>query len=888
MSSEEARARGQRSEEAGAAFEQRVADLYRLLGYKVEHGRNFSSRQVDLFLSKCDADLTIVRAIECKTSEVTADVLDRFLIKLSLVRLEYPSAHGTVITALGYTDAVAEHAAKAGIMILRFMDLASRAISGFEYASRLRDTIASSDRYSLRNYVSHRVAETTDAQAIDAMDFVEDWLQDPQSNHLTVLGDAGTGKTFLTLVLTHRLAERYLSDPVKFPLPIRIDLRNADRLIKLEGLILTHLAEQGLSGVSFDVLMHVLTRGGIVLILDGFDEMAARVTPSILANNFEELARGAKGLGKVIVTSRTEYFKSRTEVEEVVLGAGQTVDDSARELFFEVIARKGFRMAYLRPFEASQIEAYVRNVGGENWTKAMEKIRRTYNLLELSQRPLLLEMIVKTIDRLKDAEVNRATLYRVYTGAWVQREQWRGVLTSTEKMEFVKTLAVSLWTTKANTIHYSDLTTYIAESLAKKIREPQHLAEFDNHIRTAAFLVRDDHGHYGFAHKSFKEYFLADYIANKLRSLAVDVLRMPSLSLEIVGFLADMIDEPAVRSSLEAVLRGGYVEQVSENAVLCLYGLQRFRRVAEGLPFKGIALPEGMDLPRAKLGGVSLEGATLRGCNFAGAELSGVRFLDCDLQNAVLDEARLDSADLTRADLSDVSARGAVMTRAVLAATILDRIRLDGAALEGAVLMPVSIRDAVLEDVTLMDAEMSDAVLEVLPRNLRIAVPENALYTTEAWHRYAELVTREVLRAVGDHGVAADAVGEVWLALMSNFEPGRELSTDVVRGVARRYAMAADARRRRATIMDSRDLDRMTVGPTQHQDAVDHEAREALDACLGKLSPRAQNVVRGVMDGLAITDIARRCSMSASAVAQLWRRAMSQLRTCMAGHSFEH
>ena len=58
--------RGRKSYTEGHAFEHRVADLYRLLHYEVQHGRLFSGRQVDLFLTGRFGDLVVHRAIECK------------------------------------------------------------------------------------------------------------------------------------------------------------------------------------------------------------------------------------------------------------------------------------------------------------------------------------------------------------------------------------------------------------------------------------------------------------------------------------------------------------------------------------------------------------------------------------------------------------------------------------------------------------------------------------------------------------------------------------------------------------------------------------------------------------------------------------------------------
>ena len=64
----------------------------------------------------------------------------------------------------------------------------------------------------------------------------EPWLE-----KLTVLGDVGTGKSFLSRRVAFRLAEAFLRDLLNEPLPILL-IYVTERQFSLEGLIL-HLAE---------------------------------------------------------------------------------------------------------------------------------------------------------------------------------------------------------------------------------------------------------------------------------------------------------------------------------------------------------------------------------------------------------------------------------------------------------------------------------------------------------------------------------------------------------------------------------------------------------------------------------------------------------------------
>jgi RNA polymerase sigma factor (sigma-70 family) len=699
--------RGRQNNEEGYSFEDKVAELYRLLHFQVEHGRLFGGRQVDLFLTGHFGDMTIHRAIECKAGQVKAEHMDSFIAKLRMVRREYPSAIGTIVSAVSFTDAIAAQAVQEGIQLTLHRDLAARLFDGHAYAQALIREIESNEQYPKSKYIEPMIGHDAVGESSPAFEILDEWLLDGEWNQLTLLGDVGTGKSFLSRMLAHRLATRFLEQPLAAPFPVRIDLRNADREFSLEGLVITHLAQNGLGQVSFDVFQYSLAQGNIVLILDGFDEMAARVTPQVTSRNFLELARCVRGRAKVLLTCRTHYFKSRTEEEEVILGGTKDYgSETARDLYWELIARKGFKIAYLRPFDTSQIEQYVRRAKPFDADQAMQKIRGTYNLMELSQRPMLLEMIVKSIDKLTAPEINAATLYDVYTSAWVYRDKWRDVLTPEEKLSFLTALSRSLWDEDISGIHYTRLLDYVQENLASQIQDPQRLIEIDSEVRTASFLTRDPLGNYGFAHKSHGEFFFARYIAAQLNSGSVDCLRTRRLTAEIIHFLNYMTDRRNVEPLLETVLRGSYTPLVSENALVCLYGFRRADALDEhsadgGQPLDEftVSLPSKVDLKGAKLSQVSLEGAMLPDANFSGANLSEGIFRRAYLTGANFSDANLTKSQMVNARLWSVSARSATMVRANFEGADFRGADMTGADLSDAFLLRTRYEDAVLKDI---------------------------------------------------------------------------------------------------------------------------------------------------------------------------------------------
>lgn len=714
------RLRGRRNYRAGYAFEDRVAEAYRLLGYYVEHGRLFGGRQVDLYLELKLGDLQVRRAIECKAGPVTSEHLDKFSIKLGLVRREYPDAQGTIVGSTSFTEEVRAHALSVGIQLTLYRDLSAQILDAPSYAQALVREIGQNERYQPELFVEPNISYESRGEAQSAFQLLNAWLGDGRWNQLTLLGDVGTGKSFLGRMLALRLAKEYLKNPVNAPLPLLVDLRNADREFSLEGLILTHFAKYGLVRATFDVFQFLLSEGRIILILDGFDEMASRVTPQITTRNFHELARGVKRNAKVLLTCRTHYFKSRTEEEEIVLGgSGPRSSDVARDLYWDLISRSGFKIAYLQPFTISQVEEYVRKVRPQNAGAVLAKIRTIYNLSELSQRPLLLEMIVKSIDKLTTIEVNSANLYEVFTDAWIHRDRWRDLMRPEDKIEFLRALARSLWEQEETSISYVKLESYIGSKLAAFIDSPQKLVELDGEIRTASFLIRDDSGRYGFAHSSYAEYFLARDLACRIANGDMQVLAIRRLTNEVIDFLLWMVDRNVLEEALSIVLQNEYQSLLSENALLVLYRLRRSLLLEEkgrGNDSSGlrVEMPTGANLQGAKLAQVNLEGAILRKARLDGADLQQCIAVGADLAHSSLRGASLHKGDLQRACLKDTDATGAILTEANLNGADVARCNFTSADLSGSIFTVINFREAVFDKSVVASAilpEKSEAVI---------------------------------------------------------------------------------------------------------------------------------------------------------------------------------
>ncbi|MCK4471889.1 MAG: restriction endonuclease, partial [Anaerolineae bacterium] len=148
--------------------------------------------------------------------------------------------------------------------------------------------------------------------------YVDAWLDDSARNHISILGDYGTGKTSFCRQYAAKLGRRWLADPDRTRIPILISLRDYAKAMNLEQLITDFLVNRYGIQAGYDAFSRFNADGRLVLLFDGFDEMAQKVDYQTTVDNFEELARAAEERSKVILTCRTPYFRTSLEAEELL------------------------------------------------------------------------------------------------------------------------------------------------------------------------------------------------------------------------------------------------------------------------------------------------------------------------------------------------------------------------------------------------------------------------------------------------------------------------------------------------------------------------------------------------------------------------------------------
>lgn len=542
------------------------------------------------------------------------------------------------------------------------------------YVARQTAKLVADPYYPPRLYVPQRMTHITgpavsDEEIEDALAQVRDWLDTPHGRFVLVLGEFGTGKTFLLHELARRMAEEGSG-----PVPILLQMRALEKGRSLDALLAQHFALEEVDDFNPRKFRYMLEQGRVALLFDGFDELALRVTYPKATEHFDTILQAAGGNAKVILTSRRQHFLSEAQVKNAL---GERVD-----------LVPGNRIALLRPFDREQIRRFlVGFCGDETQAEARLKLIESVNdLMGLSHNPRMLGFIAELPEdsllaaRQGNREITAAELYRLILTRWlegeVDRVQPRGArpgLSIEDRWEAVTALARRLWQKSDPFISLAELeedTARVLESLGAASLEPD-VAAFQ--VASGTLLVRDEEGRFAFLHQSILEWLVAREAAQEIESGgAPETLSSRDLSPLMADFLIDLCDSEFLKVWLLDT-SGARSDERTRNVLLVAQRMERSRSTPAGEAGGSI------EILSHGLRGVDLSGQDLSGADFSEADFTDAVLIETLLIGANLQRARLAGAQLIRADLTNADLSGADLTGADLTGA-----RLIGADLHGA------------------------------------------------------------------------------------------------------------------------------------------------------------------------------------------------------------
>lgn len=550
---------------SGEPLEREVERLYSLLGATTRRRILIKGYEVDVHAAFRKGPVHFSLIVECKghnPKKVVSDLEMRsFLAKVLAAREAGLADKGVFVTTSTYAKTAISTADQHGIQCLRLSDLYNQLV---DFQPYLEEVIAQFEATHLsRWYVEQTVSDVEDYDALTAesgataihrgtLAYVDDIFQNEREPRLALLGNFGTGKTSFCLKYRALLARRALANP-SARIPILIDLRDFRSGLDIYQVATNAL--QRLPGVEIDLrlCLELGKMGRFLFLLDGLDEMATRIDRSIVNESLRELDRlRTEGDNYYLVTCRTHFFQEKISDEFLI----------------------DYRVLYLVEWGAPELREYLSKRYPDSWRAKLNQILRNQQLSDLAKTPLLLEILLSSNITL-DGKVNTYNLLTGYTDEWVTKQSRRrgAVMTHDQRRRFAESLAMRLYTSDRNSLHYTEL--YEVAREFSGFRDASRVDHFDADARTCTFVTRDSQGNYAFRHKAFFEYFACSAIARSVEAGDRASLGLRELSSELVDFIMSRTLAKEGLENLQAWSRDNASAILSRNAVRLLVSMRQ-------------------------------------------------------------------------------------------------------------------------------------------------------------------------------------------------------------------------------------------------------------------------------------------------------------------------
>lgn len=636
-------------QDKGKHFEEEIAYIYKTMGYGVQKNVSIQGHQIDIVVTaRLPGGLSTKTAVECKFKEkgnLTKNEAMDNINALRDIRANNEVQNLLIITTNGFAKDLWGAAEANNIKLITVDELQIEVINLNSYIDKIiydfENFVEYSDgqrkpiidlfqRANLYKYYIDLKCRDSNNNIYEPIDkYIEDWLNKENRNHITILGDYGTGKSSFLLYMTYVFAKSFKENPFSVPIPFFISLRKYKYIRDIKEQIIDILKND------YNVIIpsplyfqKLLEDGKIILLLDGFDEMESKSNKNVILNNFQEITKLVTNNSKIILTSRTHYFKTHSQVENIFNPQYDT------ELLKMVRNDYRFEILELLEFDNYQIIEFLSR-HSEEYMQLWYKIKATYNLEDLSKRPILLEMIIRSLPAIMKGgkTINSAELYNIYTNIWIERDDWRSVMNPEEKTIFMEELALYMYLNEIQEVHFTLLNKIVLNHFKRKINSREEEDIFDTDTRNCSFLNRDYSGNYKFIHKSFMEFFVSKRFIGEILSNNINNIKEKPLAPEITDFISKMITD---KNKLYNIVYLTYDKKFDEVKYLGGNAISILNLLGETFTKK--------DFSHCILRNANFEGSVCDNTDFSQSELQNSNFLNTSLLFVNFEGSNLDSA----------------------------------------------------------------------------------------------------------------------------------------------------------------------------------------------------------------------------------------------------
>jgi hypothetical protein len=279
---------------------------------------------------------------------------------------------------------------------------------------------------------------------------------------------------------------------------VLVELRALEKGPTLDDLLAQHLVRQDVTDVSKEKLRYMIESGRVALLFDGFDELELRVGYDSAADYLQSLLNSLTGQAKVVLTSRTQHFRSTTQVHTAVRTAlGERVE-----------TRTGSRVATIEDFTYAQVKEFLAKLYGGDTDRAQRRFELISGIdgsLDLTRNPRMLAFVAELTDErllavsAEGGELTAAALYAQIIDYWLAGEEQRqshsrglAALTKDERFRVCTNLALHMWREKRPSISLRDLTTEVVATLTRLAERRFSDDQAAHSIASGSLLVRSD------------------------------------------------------------------------------------------------------------------------------------------------------------------------------------------------------------------------------------------------------------------------------------------------------------------------------------------------------------------------------------------------------------
>lgn len=715
------------SEFDSTSFPSAIKKLFELNNYEVEESLNVHGAEIDLLARHKSDPFSSAIYIEATIEYVDNDKYGKDVGKLALIREKEPDAQRLIVSAKGFSNPVQERARESRIQTFTYEQLFSRFEKFESYINRcLEDSDLAKELRNLDSIYEEPYFEDKQGKDV-ATDFLSQWRDNAKSDErwLVITGEYGTGKTALTKVLQYRWLGEHKKNP-SVPLPFRIELREFVRQFDARGLLHHFLDTNSLGHIPVDFVYSLLHSGRIILLLDGYDEMAqylhVRERRACLSALAELSSGGAKGL----LTSRPNYFTESEEFQifDILYSSIDQQKYYLTKKDHELIEKESQiddllgqfldqHERILKDLTPKQTESLVERTlvsdphGRDVVLKILKRIFRSVEKgapVSLSGKPVIISYLLEVVEGLKENEKNIAPalealsewdVYKLIIDQLMLRDLRRSPEVGPEdRRHFLSRLSIKLSQKEHSIINEEDFKDIVAKEFQRELRrhhtdqKHQILERYFADLRGSATLTRSsdpDRPGWAFSHNSLREYLVAEHLVRELIAGTVVKDHIP-ISDAMRLFVSSCGDEfkKRLKVSIRQIWKNRYGEKAigqlltlvwdaliqlhsdNEDAVrMCLLDICSGPIDLSNLDINRITFSSAMkptDISQAVFSGCTMLSVVFSNANVRGADFSSACLDGVSFSEASLDNASFRSAFIVDVDFSGATLKGADFT----------------------------------------------------------------------------------------------------------------------------------------------------------------------------------------------------------------------------------